>query len=521
MKKLLAFVLAMMLVLSMASIAVAEETTTTTKYTITAPDNGHTYEILQIFEGDLSGDTLSNVTWGKNGKGYLENSVTKVPDDVLDALKAMTTKSEKETSKYIADNLLNAAPAYETIGKIDENTTVPSVEVCAGYYMIRDAAGSLTEDQYDSYTLYIVKVVGNVTISPKAAKPSMVKKIKDTNDTTGATTKWIDSADYDIGDQVPFRLTGTLPSNFAAYSTYTFEFIDDMETGLTFDGANTVKVFVNDSTVALDAKWYTVSVDSTNPNQHFEVKIPEMEKITYKVVADGPDMTLKAGDMIHIEYTATLNDNANIGAQGNMNKAYLKFSNNPNGEGIGRTPEDTVIAFTYKMVIDKVHKVNNELAPLEGADFKLEKQVGTSWVEVTRKTTNATETTVATQFVFTGLDDGKYRLTETKTPAGYNTLEPIEFEVTADHKTEIGKIDFESQERANILTKLTGEESNGKIEFTLVNGNLATQIVNKSGATLPETGGIGTTIFYVLGGVMFAGAALMLVVRRKAEADEI
>lgn len=517
MKKLLAFILAMMLVLSMASIAVAEETTTT--YTITAPENGHTYEILQIFEGDLSGEKLSNVTWGKNGKGYVDaETKVKVSETTLDELKAKATKSEKEILKYIENNLLNPNSAvYKTIGKIDETTTNLEVDVPAGYYMIRDAAMS-QDGKDDSYTLYIVSVVGDVTINPKADKPSMIKKIKDTNDSTGATTGWIDSADYDIGDHVPFRLTGTLPSNFALYSTYTFEFIDDMETGLTFDGANTVKVYVNDSTVALDTKWYTVSVGSTNSDQHFEVKIPEMENVTYKAVEDGTDLKLKAGDKIHIEYTATLNEDANFGAQGNMNEAYLKFSNNPNGEGMGQTPKDTVIAFTYKMVIDKVHKVNNELAPLEGADFKLEKKVGSGWVEVTRKTTNATETTAATQFIFTGLDDGTYRLTETKTPAGYNTLEPIEFTVTANHVETIDGV-----ERLNILTDITGNSTTGAITFTKLESNagLTSKIENKSGATLPETGGIGTTIFYVLGGMMFAGAALMLVVRRKAEADEI
>lgn len=501
MKKLLAFILAMMLVLSMASIAVAEGTTT---YTITAPDNGHTYEILQIFKGDLSGGTLSNVTWGTNGKDYVDaKTEVKVSDDVLNALKA--TQKDKETLQYIEANLLNTSAAvYKTIGKIDNETKVLSVDVPAGYYMIRDAADS-QEGKDDSYTLYIVNIVGDVTINPKADKPSMIKKIKDTNDTTGQTSDWIDSADYDIGDHVPFRLTGTLPSNFAAYSVYKFEFVDTMEAGLTFDGANNVKVYVNDATIPMDAKWYTVASSSA---QNFTVAFPELTKVVYKAVENGPEMKLKAGDKIHIEYTATLNENADFGAKGNMNKAYLKFSNNPNGEGMGQTPEDTVIAFTYKMVIDKVHKVNNELAPLEGADFKLEKKIGTGWVEVTRKTTNATETTAATQFVFTGLDDGTYCLTETKTPAGYNTLEPIVFTVTANH--------------VKILTDITGNSETGAITFTTLENNagLTSQIENKSGATLPETGGIGTTIFYVLGGVMFAGAALMLVVRRKAEADE-
>ena len=173
--------------------------------------------------------------------------------------------------------------------------------------------------------------------------------------------------------------------------------------------------------------------------------------------------------------------------------------------------------------------MNENKAPLIGADFKLEKKIGKAeWVEIGRKT----GTTEGSVFTFKGLDDGTYRLTETAVPGGYNKMADVIFTVTANHTVVVDSLNDST--RYTVLTSLNGTAENGVITLTeqkkaetindqeteIIEG-LTTQVVNKSGATLPETGGIGTTIFYVLGGMMFVGAALILVVRRKAEADEI
>ncbi len=526
MKKFWAILLAMMLVLSMVTVAGATEVenpstdaegTTTTDAataTITAPDplNGHTYEILQIFTGDLHGDVLSNLVWGVNGTGEVG---TAVDDSVIDALKA--TNTEEATRTYIVNNLLGSAPAYKTIGVVGD-AEIKSVDVPTGYYMIRDKANSLN-GKNESYTLYIVKITKSFTISPKSSVPSLTKKIKDVNDTTGETNGWQDSADYDIGDAVPYRLTATVATNFASYKgAYKLVFHDTMEDGLTFNESS-VKVFVNEAEVK--NTFYEV----TKTNEHnFTVTIADLKALTY-----GENGTkVQVGDMIHVEFTATLNENANIGAKGNLNTGYLEFANNPNSEQpeMGETPKDTVIAFTYQVVINKV-KENKE--PLIGADFKLEKKIGAAeWVEIDRKT----GTTAGSVFTFKGLDDGTYRLTETAVPGGYNKMADVIFTVTANHVEKVNGLNDAT--RYTVLTSLNGTAENGVITLTeqkkaetindqeteIIEG-LTTQVVNKSGATLPETGGIGTTIFYVLGGMMFVGAALILVVRRKAEADEI
>lgn len=512
MKKFWAILLAMMLVLSMVTVAGATEVTTTpttdaATATITAPDNGHTYEILQIFKGDLHNSVLSNLVWGKNGNGTEGEAV---PETNINELKAKV--GDAAVREYIVNNLLNSADPFATIGKVGEEFVASKV-VPTGYYMIRDKAETLT-GKNDSYTLYIVKITGDVTIEPKADKPSLTKKIKDVNDTTGVTSDWQDSADYDIGDAVPYRLTATVASNFASYKgEYKLVFHDTMETGLTFN-ENSVKVFVNEAEVA--NKFYTVA--RTN-DQNFTVTIADLKTLTY-----GENNTnVVAGNEIHVEFTATLNENANIGAKGNLNTGYLEFANNPNSEQpeMGETPKDTVIAFTYQLDVNKVVNgaTDNELVLKKGAHFKLEKKIGNdTWNLIKEYTDDTTDI-----FVFKGLDDGQYRLTETQAPAGYNKIAPIIFNITATHTDTVPEIT--DTNRKDILTALNGTVNDGVIEFTHDKTNdpdrLVTNIVNKSGATLPETGGIGTTIFYVLGGMMFVGAALILIVRRKAEADEI
>ena len=218
-----------------------------------------------------------------------------------------------------------------------------------------------------------------------------------------------------------------------------------------------------------------------------------------------------------MEYTATLNDKAVLGSKGNVNKAKLEFSNNPNeehsGSGkpkTGETPWDNVIVFTYQVVVNKVKTDNT---PLPGAEFTLEKALkggGKKLVAVVKNTEGTT-------FTFKGLDDGDYILTETKTPATYNTIDPITFTVTAVHT-----VIWSTEARTEILTGLTGSTADGKVTFT-ANANkseLTTNVVNQSGATLPGTGGIGTTIFYVIGGLLMAAAAVLLITKKRMNSDK-
>ena len=198
---------------------------------------------------------------------------------------------------------------------------------------------------------------------------------------------------------------------------------------------------------------------------------------------------------------------------------HLEYSNNPEQEGsTGHTPDDTVIVFTYQTTINKVDKDKN---PLEGAEFTLEKfyknESNGEWRSITKVNNGS-----STVFEFAGLDDGYYRLTETTHPEGYNPIDPIYFTTTAEHELLSDNPGLISLRATETTEQHTNKEA-GSITFTSTNeddGILTTNVVNKKGSLLPETGGIGTTIFYIVGVVLVLGAGVLLVTKKRMNADK-
>ena len=383
--------------------------------------------------------------------------------------------------------------------------TVPT-----GYYLIKDN-GPVNDGE--AYSLYVVQVVGPTTISPKVGTTTSDKKVKDTNDSVAnSTAGWQDSADYDIGDAVPFKLSATIAQDYANYTHgYKLTFHDKEDTGLTFN-KDSVKVYVDG---ALITTGYEVVTEGLTDSCTFEVRFANLKEIT----------SVHAGSVISVEYTSTLNNQAVIGSTGNKNTSHVSYTNNPNdsqaGEN-GKTPDDVVIVFTYKTIVNKVTKNpaydaskdtgntgtdsdgNKAFIPLKGAGFTLyKKNASGEYVAVGEELKGADMTT----FTWSGLDDGDYKLVETTTPAGYNTIADIEFTITAGH------VDGDSP----YLNTLSGNATSGTATFTAVvnDGSLSTDVVNNSGTQLPSTGGIGTTIFYVLGSILVIGAAVLLVTKKR------
>ena len=506
-KKLASLLLVLVMVFALATTAFAEETT----YSITINNStaGHTYEAYQIFTGDLSGTTLSNIVWGS---GVSEAGQTALGDAAAKAETLKTEADAKAFAKAVAPYLTTAAGSANTV--TDGKYVISGL--AAGYYLVKDQDGSLTGDN-DSYTEYIIQVVGNVTATPKSDVPEVQKKVKDINDSTDTTkTDWQDSADYDVGDSIPFQLKATLADNVSSYTTYKVVFHDTLSKGLTYNN---------------DAKVY---IDGTETNGFTVTATVNADGTTTLTVSCDDVKALGAGNssVITVEYTAKLNENAVLGSAGNPNEVYLEYSNNPNKseEGnneTGETPKDVVIVFTYKTIINKVDSENK---PLTGAAFKLEKLIkgkdGAAGTWTTVKEFTVDETT--TSFTFSGLDDGQYKLTETKTPAGYNTIDPIYFVIeathdeTADAPTLKTLNAYLTDANGNKQTEMKdGESVNidlGTVDLTA--GSITTTVVNKSGSELPSTGGIGTTIFYVLGGVLVLAAVVLLVTKKRMSGAE-
>ncbi len=525
-KKLFALVATVATCLSLGATSVLAEgdSTTTTTGSITINNATGTYAIYQLFKGDVvettanneTTKTISNAQWGDSWneaakKAAAEEGVDAAKaveivasytteDEILDFAKIILAKNEQ--GQYVDMTGSNAtATATKAEGATSATATFSNLPY--GYYLIENTEVASGE----SYTKYIFAVVGEtaVVINNKTDVPSMTKKVKDTNDSTGVTSDWQDSADYDIGDAVPFQLTGTVASNYADYKTYYFAFHDVEEKGLTFD-ASSVKVKVDGTEIT---SGYTVNTSATDECT-FEVVFSNLKDIE----------SVHAGSVITVDYNSTLNASANIGSQGNVNKAKLEFSNNPNEEqsgetkpGTGETPWDNVIVFTYQTVVNKVDQAG---AALAGAEFTLEKYDAATQTWVASKTATLNE--AGTSFTFKGLDDGQYRLTESKTPAGYNTCAPIEFTVTAEHTIEWDGTDRTGTEtKPAVLTSLKATGlSTDEISGDLTDGSITTNVVNKKGSVLPSTGGIGTTIFYVTGAILMLGAGVLLLSRRNS-----
>lgn len=509
MKKVISLILSMAMVLSLTVLSFAEPTSCS--ITIENSTEGHTYEAYQIFTGDVSGKTLSNIKWG-SGVTKTDGTVTISGDAATKAESIVNSEAgAKEFAKYLINGNYLTTAAGTASEPIEGKYVIDGLQ--PGYYLVKEIVKNGDSEEYDAYTDYIVQVLGDVTVQPKTGVPQVEKKVKDINDSTDTTTTdWQDSADYDIGDTVPFQLTGTIGDNYDKFSTYKFVFHDTLSSGLDFNSDSVEVYLVNGG--------QKTPIVNTDSNKYYEVVTPGVENgCTFEVKFNNlKDVEgVKSGSKIVVEYDATLNTNAVIGSDGNPNKVYLQYSNNPNGEGTGKTPEDTVIVFTYQTVINKKDGANNN-QPLAGAAFELQKYNAKTKEWETVKDYKVDNDLTLTQFTFTGLDDGKYKLVETVTPAGYNTIADIEFEITAEHDTNSPDPQ---------LINLNGVETTGQvtlgdgaITFDVVkaDGSLTADVINNTGTTLPETGGIGTTIFYIVGAVLVIGAGVLFVTKRRMSA---
>ena len=516
-KKFAGLLLALIMVFALAAPTFADDPATTTKYTITiTPANpGHTFTAYQVFKGDLSEKgttaTLSNVQWGDN-----INSAALIADsDLATALPALAGKANP-TAADVADALSATGADANKFAKIAQkhttgtgtasgafNTEAKSYTISnldAGYYLIVDTTANLPEN--DSYSGYILQVVKNIEVIPKGSTPSVVKKVKDINDSTGIETGWQDSADYDIGDRVPFQLTATL-GDINPYETYKVVFHDTLSEGLTLDKDSiTVKV----ANTTLTTAQFSVVTENLGHTHKDAANAADGDQPFDIVITDVKALGAKDRDVITVEYTATLNRNAVIGSAGNPNEVYLEYSNNPNAEGTGKTPKDKVTVFTFKFVVNKTDASGN---PLTGAGFTLYKQNSDGqYVAVGEEKTGTNMTT----FTWEGIDNGNYKLSETTTPPGFNTMADVEFTVTAEHDQTADDPQLTSLYVPTFVT--------GPINGDVQTGTLTTTVVNNSGSVLPGTGGIGTTIFYIVGSVLLVGAAVLLITKKRVSAEE-
>ena len=485
---------------------------------------GHSYNAYQIFSGTQA-DTdnsvpLGDVKWGTGIKGdaFLSElkadsrfraTGTNIFKDCTTAADVAAILSNYEDKSNVAMAFANVAAKHLTNVATAITSDANSLDLAAGYYLLVDTSTPGDADAMNSALLQVTNK-GNITIEKKYDVPTVDKSVQDTDGS------WGEAADVNIGDDVSFKLVGTLPSNYDDYETYKYVFHDTMSANLklngTFDENNATKV---NSGVA-------VKVGETEITSNFIITYSD-NKLTIGCSNLKEIAGLTKDSQIVVEYTAKLLSTAEIGQSGNENTVKLEYSNNPNYTGDGtdeptsNTPEDKVLVFTYELDVTKVDG-QDASKKLPGAEFKLKNNNGkwatvdddgkvTGWADTEENGSTLTSGADGL-FKVIGLDEGTYYLKETKAPAGYNLLkEPIKIVISAT---------LDKNEDSPALTALTISVNDG----TAANGNTETGIVstdvqNNSGAILPETGGIGTTIFYVLGAALVIGAGVLLVTRRR------
>ena len=539
-------------------------------YTVTIDNtvSGYTYAAYKIFSGNLSGGVLSNIQWADASKA---TEALKAAKDITlaDASKpfegctsaadvAKVLGDATETKAVLAEKFAAAMEPIFTTADVTDDYTDGKYELIlptAGYYLIKNTdIPAASADKGTSYTKFILRVSEtSTTVTPKTDAPTLEKKIWH-NDTVAEPTignaaptgeGWGDVGDNQIGDTVYYYTKTSVP-DMSNYDTYKYIIRDQMSKGLTMgDVTNIVYVPKTAGASSIDIKANAVitkddDADTTDFTETFYVSFADLKDVL-KTNADG--------GYIYTYYTATLNKDALVSnsanaTQHNDNTAYLTYSNNPNHSGsgdneTGDTPKDTVYDWTLTFNGSKVDEKND---PLTGAGFTLYAGSGDSvssepikLVAITdltqvngvtadentnyyriATTADASETTVTemlqsegkTKFMILGLDDAKsYTLKETTTPATYNTGDDIV----------INKLNTTYVTAGNEMTGLTADITNEGVASTGVENSV--QIQNKKGSSLPSTGGIGTTMFYVGGGVLVAGAGVLLITKKRAKKD--
>lgn len=496
MKKLVGILLTLAMIVAMSVTAFAAD--------ITIKGTGQEYKAYKLL--NATNDTTDTTKFA-----YTLN------DKYASILREVTEKTDgAEIVKMIsesADSIQSFADkVYNKVKKLDADyTTTDKIfkGVDQGYYLIVETA---LDGADDTYSLVMLDTVGtgNIEVTTKEDVPTLEKKVQEKNDSTdGETdgeTDWQDGADYDKGDNVPFKLTGTVSDKYDNYGSYAYTFHDKMSNGLTFN--NDVKVYVDGTQITTGYTVVTENLTDTDTDGNvctFEVRFENLKNIS----------SVNANSKITVEYTAKLNEKAVIGSTGNPNKASLEYSNNPYGKGTGTTPWDKVIVFTYKLVANKIDKDEH---PLAGAGFTLYKLNASSGkYEAVGSEIKGTDEDPKTRFEFSHLDAGQYKLVETTIPAGYNKAADLEFKVVASYDTDKADPKFETLK----VTDLDNHELTGVFTIDQKNDDaVTTKITNLSGTELPSTGGMGTTILYVIGAILVIGAGILLITKKRMNANK-
>ena len=502
MKKILTMLFVMMMVLGMGTAVSAEEG----KYdddngtiNITNAIDGQTYNLYRILKLESFYDENPSVSTGTKRYAYKvetgwENFIkadgtgagnayfdvdengyvtVKTSADLKDFSQKALAYAKDTTNGITATNTENAT-----------GTTVSFSGLKLGYYLVDSSVGTLCN---------LTTTNKNVTIKEKNVKPTLKKLIV-------ATPTNLETNTATIGDTIKFQTTITIGKGAQKVHLY-----DEMDKGLTLDSSS-ITVTKNGTTVAA-TNYGTVNAiqDATTNKWKFDFEFIQtyLDELTKEMI-DNNKETLE----LVVTYSATLNKDAVIGATtGNENKTWLTY-----GDNATKSDESKTTTYSFEIPVFKFYKDSaSTQKALAGVTFELRKEGGTEAIKFMKDTTGTEyrvalsteasstvtiETNDTGKFTIKGLAAGTYELKEISAPAGYNIpTKPLEINITSDGKVQL-------KDNAGAWSTITTTE---------------VQIENKTGTILPSTGGMGTTIMYIVGAALLIGSGVVLVTKKSAK----
>lgn len=517
MKKLVSLLLVMLMAMALCVPTMATGTGTSDDgngtVTITNAKEGEVYAMYKVLD----------VTYSKNGE--TENFAYTINEN----FKEFFATTAEGTKTYMTD-----AQAYEYVKSQSDVAKFATALAnfvktnnVAGTNILYDADGTKGEMPYGYYLMIPTMKDGENAGSALFSLDTVTPTVEIQNKSEYPTiTKTANDDSVEIGQVVTYTITGTLPSP-EGYDSYTYEITDTMSTGLTFN---------KDMVLTVGGIEWKYDAASTSPIEVGGVKMYKEVTDTGFTIAINPLYSSFTGKNFKLTYTATVNEDAkvvSVGNEGMANKAELKYSNDPtDATSFDKTPSEIVEVFTSSIIIDKydgneiktLEKLTedlkeedpdvtdaeitiayeaqfNEAKRLADAKFVLKNSAGkfykyadakVSWVDAQADATEVT-TNASGYAEFEGLEEGTYYLVETQAPEGYNLL------------TEAIEVKVEATRQNDAIVSQTDKPVG---------------VANNSGMELPSTGGIGTTIFYAVGGALMAGAAILLITKKKMSRED-
>lgn len=555
-------------VMAPVTMAFAEDAAATT-YSITinkiAGNEDVEYKAYQIFKAKVTdtenGKTAQDITWANDKLGAEVVKAIKEKWTGYNDLATNERLSKDPTAQEVADFLrahADSTTARSVDGSIrgtrlatnnvlyavanavkDNASAVDGVDTVnawtfsaqsSGYYLFVTSNLEVTKPNTGTSPIFAIVGGDPVVVTEKTSIPTINKEIlndRNENKQGGYTAQqgWSKFADSQMGQEVSYELTGSIADNYATYDSYAYKFTDTLSQGLTYDKESLEVYALNgQSYTQISPKSYTVN-NPTEDNNTLTVSFNDKGLKSATAAKESDTLNIDANTYIVVFYKAKLNSKANYDAAGNTNNVYLEYSNNPMAEGTGKSEIKGVTDHVFRLDVTKTDKGSGDVLKGEGlqAGFKvkvLEGDEGTLDNKWLGENGEIVDEGQAYEFMtrlndgkvyIPGLDTGKYQITETTTPTGYNTVAPFEITVTPTYK-KTGELDTLTVSSNNEEMTTIGDANGATMSLT---------IKNKKGSGLPLTGLNGVTFTWIAGGaVLCIGVAHLIRSRKQAEESE-